>query len=213
MFFGLWMVLLLVAAAAAVGWASNRDAPTRRDAALELLDERLARGEVSPKEHAERRGVLAEARPAPRRTTRPWGWVAVGAIVLLLALPAAAATWGWGAGGWGWMDDHMGWGGTTEASASAFAEARRVDVEAGDLWFEPERIEVAAGEPVNLALANTGDVFHDLTVPAADFMLDAEAGDEVVGGLRLDEPGTYEFLCSVPGHAEAGMRGEIVVTA
>jgi uncharacterized cupredoxin-like copper-binding protein len=44
-------------------------------------------------------------------------------------------------------------------------------------------------------------------------MLDAEAGDEVVGGLRLDEPGTYEFLCSVPGHAEAGMRGEIVVTA
>lgn len=61
-------------------------------------------------------------------------------------------------------------------------------------------------------MTNTGGVFHDLTVPAADFRLDVEPGDEAVGGLTLQEPGTYEYFCSVPGHANGGMRGTLTVT-
>jgi putative membrane protein len=31
--------------------------------------------------------------------------------------------------------------------------------------------------------------------------------------LRAPDEGRYEFLCTVPGHAAGGMRGELVVTA
>lgn len=55
-------------------------------------------------------------------------------------------------------------------------------------------------------------MFHDLTVPAADVMLGAEPGEEAVGAVEFAEPGRYECYCSVPGHAQGGMRGTIVVT-
>ena len=82
---------------------------------------------------------------------------------------------------------------------------------AGDLWFEPEKIEVSAGETVNLAVTNEGRIFHDLTVPGLDLAIGVEPGDTVRGALRAPEPGEYEFLCTVPGHASAGMTGTIVV--
>ena len=31
------------------------------------------------------------------------------------------------------------------------------------------------------------------------------------GGLRIDEPGTYQSWCSITGHRAAGMKGTIVV--
>ena len=31
------------------------------------------------------------------------------------------------------------------------------------------------------------------------------------GGLRIDEPGTYRYWCSVKGHRAEGMKGTIVV--
>ena len=30
---------------------------------------------------------------------------------------------------------------------------------------------------------------------------------------QLDEPGTYPVLCTIPGHTEGGMIGELVVLA
>lgn len=153
-----------------------------------------------------------DARPATAgRSTTSWRLGVLAGAVLAVGM-IAAGMWGMfgvvpGMGG------HMGSGGRTDTSTKPFADARQISVDAGDLWFEPDRITVTAAEPVNLRLANTGAAFHDLTVPAADLMLDAQPGNTVTGGLRLDEPGTYEFYCSVPGHAEAGMRGTIVVVA
>jgi len=40
---------------------------------------------------------------------------------------------------------------------------------------------------------------------------DIEAGDSVAGGLPDVEPGAYDFYCSVPGHARAGMTGTLVI--
>lgn len=217
MFMGLWIIIMLVAVLAAVGWgaAQGSNARPTQTSAHEILDQRLARGELTSTEYDHRRATLGTDTQARGPDWRPWTIAGIGLAALLL--PALAFGMGWG-GSWdwddaGWMGEHMGWGsGTTATSTATFEGAREVTVEAGDLWFEPERIEVTAGEEFNVRVVNSGEVFHDLTVPAADMMLDVEAGDEIAGGLRLEEPGAYEFFCSVPGHAAAGMTGTIVVT-
>ena len=40
----------------------------------------------------------------------------------------------------------------------------------------------------------------------------AKAGKTAMGGLRIDEPGTYRFWCTEKGHKKAGMTGTITVT-
>ena len=209
MFMGLWSVVVVVAVILVASQASTSGGQSSRgSSAREILDQRLASGELTPDEHAARSAVLGvEDRSRPRWSPA----VVVGLGVAAVVATGLVAAWGsdWNAG---WMGSHMGWGTTTSADADPYPGAREVTVEAGDVWFEPDQVEVDVGEEVNLRVVNTGDAFHDLTVPAADVRLDVEAGDEVVGGLRLDEPGTYEFFCSVPGHAAAGMSGTITVT-
>jgi plastocyanin len=80
------------------------------------------------------------------------------------------------------------------------------------LAFDPDRIELPAGRPVNVAL-RPADTPHDLVVDEIDFHLTADREETVIGGLVFDEPGTYVGYCSLEGHREAGMELEFVVTA
>ncbi len=53
--------------------------------------------------------------------------------------------------------------------------------------------------------------FHTLTVGELGFELRANGGDSIAGAVRIERAGTYSFICAVPGHAEAGMRGTVEV--
>lgn len=209
------VVLILVALAGAASGSGNRDRPPA-SSARELLDARLARGEISADEHQRRRQVLTEA--PPRRSQRPAWWLlaALGAILLvagpLSAMPGSGT--GWWDGHQRDMAGHMGWDRTASTPADPpVSGAPEVAIEAGDLWFDPARIEVEAGTTTNLVLENTGQVFHDLSIPDLDVHLEAGAGETAATALRSPDEGRYEFLCTVPGHAAGGMRGELVVTA
>ncbi len=83
--------------------------------------------------------------------------------------------------------------------------ADEIVVKAVDLGFEPDRLTLSAGEAVNLRLVNEGQLFHDLTLDDPALHVNVDPGEEVVTGLVIDEPGTYEAVCTVPGHTEAGM--------
>lgn len=145
--------------------------------------------------------------------SRPGAWaVPVAIIAAALAVLLLPGLWMPSAGGGGWMGGHMNRGGATTSSAEVVEGVREIEIEAGELWFEPGTVEVPAGEPVSLRLVNTGETFHDLTIPAADLVLAAEPGEETVGTIELAQPGRYELTCSVPGHAQGGMRGTIVVS-
>jgi plastocyanin len=91
--------------------------------------------------------------------------------------------------------------------------APELTIEAGDLWFEPAGAEIEAGSTTDLVLANTGQAFHDLSIPELTVHLEAGAGETASTALRSSEAGRYEFSCTVPGHAAGGMRGELVVSA
>jgi len=100
-------------------------------------------------------------------------------------------------------------GGT--AGAAAIPGATEVTVTAADLTFSPTELRLPAGRDVNLTLVNRGQVLHDLTIPALSVHIVAGPGESRTVGLRNLTPGRYEGFCSVPGHAQAGMRVTVVL--
>ena len=73
---------------------------TRPDAALGLLDERLARGEIGIEDYTSRRAVLAETAPPPAAWHRPRRWPAIGLAAVLAAGAALAIAATAGPGPW-----------------------------------------------------------------------------------------------------------------
>lgn len=57
--------------------------------------------------------------------------------------------------------------------------------------FEPDSIDVSAGETVSFVVTNTGRAVHEFT---------------------LGDAGSLEYACHEPGHYQAGMRGRITVS-
>lgn len=80
------------------------------------------------------------------------------------------------------------------------------------LAFDKTELDAKAGE-VTIDFTNPSAIPHNVVIE--------EGGKELAGfepiteseeTLEADlEPGTYEFICSVPGHAEAGMKGTLTV--
>jgi cytochrome c oxidase subunit 2 len=115
--------------------------------------------------------------------------------------------------GMGPMDntaDHMDGMEDHRESSEIAAGAREIDVSASSFAFDPDEIEVKAGEDVAIVLTST-DILHDFTIDELDAHVAADAGETAAGGLRADGPGSYTFYCTVSGHREAGMEGTLVV--
>ena len=92
----------------------------------------------------------------------------------------------------------------------AFPDAEDFAVTLDDFSFAPSDITVQAGQ-VNLTLVNEGAAVHDLTIPDLGITVLVRPGESVTTGLKLDSPGTYNILCSIPGHSSLGMTGSLVV--
>jgi uncharacterized cupredoxin-like copper-binding protein len=81
------------------------------------------------------------------------------------------------------------------------------------MHFATPTITTRAGQPLELTLENVGDMPHDLSIDtgvAQSIKIEATGGQQVRGTVVIQQPGTYQFVCSQPGHALAGMRGTIV---
>jgi nitrite reductase (NO-forming) len=104
----------------------------------------------------------------------------------------------------------------TAISAPAVTDGvQQVTLALGDsLRFAPQSVVVRAGEPVELTLRNDGGMPHDFVITdgvSSPVKVVAQGGQTAHGTFTIDTPGTYTFVCSVPGHAAAGMRGSITV--
>ena len=77
--------------------------------------------------------------------------------------------------------------------------------------FDPPRIEASVGEELAIELT-AADVEHDFVIDELDAHVSAGRGETATGGFHAgEERGTYTYYCSVPGHRDAGMEGELVV--
>jgi uncharacterized cupredoxin-like copper-binding protein len=103
--------------------------------------------------------------------------------------------------------------GTGAQAPAEPADAQRVTVTVGNsMLFTPASVVVTAGRPVELVLRNGGGTAHDFALTegtSSPVKIEAQGGQTVRGTFTIDTPGTYEFICTVPGHAAAGMRGTL----
>ena len=81
------------------------------------------------------------------------------------------------------------------------------------LQWQPNTITAKPGDKVTLTINNSGNTAHSFISPA----LGVATGEDVPTGKTTtvtftvpSQPGTYQFWCNIPGHAEAGMVGEVV---
>ena len=105
-------------------------------------------------------------------------------------------------------------------------DPRLVEMSMDDtLKFMPDQVPVTKGETVRFLLTNAGSVVHEFAVGPKD-KVDADVVDGVlvkeadeieahhlkVIDYTFDGSGPYGYACHEPGHFEAGMFGDIVLS-
>ncbi len=121
--------------------------------------------------------------------------------VVFLGVAAVVA----GACGGGSDDDTSSAGGTEAPVGDT------ITVLGKEFSYDPATLTLKAGQGSTIVLKNAGSIEHDLTVDEAGFKLTVASGNSADKELKVDKPGTYEFFCSVAGHKEGGMKGELTV--
>ena len=130
--------------------------------------------------------------------------------------------------------------GGSDASAGSGDADRTVEITMVDIAFEPDRVDVAAGETVRFVFTNEGKVAHDAFIGDRQAqaeheqqMRDADddrgsgmdhggnAGDNAAitvepgdtGELThtFERAGTVQIGCHQPGHYDAGMKIDVGV--
>jgi len=96
-------------------------------------------------------------------------------------------------------------------STSASELTTDVKLVATEFKYDPAVVRVPAGKEITITLENKGAIEHDLHIPAFNVHLHANPGRTEKATFRADKPGTYDFECTIPGHKEAGMKGQLVV--
>jgi plastocyanin len=106
--------------------------------------------------------------------------------------------------------------GGAEAGAGAGGQALAVDSPAdGGLVFEPSGLEARPGS-LTITYANPSPVPHSLALATANGNVLGETSVFTASEESVDipdlAPGKYVFYCTVPGHREGGMEGDLTVT-
>jgi len=76
-----------------------------------------------------------------------------------------------------------------------------------DTAFFPWQVSIPAYTDSTISLSNMGVTQHDFVIPALGVYSGAYMPGDAGSVYVYAEPGAYEFLCSIPGHKEAGMSG------
>jgi uncharacterized cupredoxin-like copper-binding protein len=118
------------------------------------------------------------------------------------------------------------------ACGASGPQAVEATVVMSEFSFSPSRVQAEAGAEMSLTLDNSsGTLEHNFLIMNAGINLTEEfsdgdqadvlfeqlstpAGETTVASFTAPaEPGTYQILCSVPGHLSQGMSGTFTVVA
>lgn len=104
-------------------------------------------------------------------------------------------------------------------AASANAANGEIKMIATDLKFNPAALQAKVGQLVKINMENKGVIEHDIAFPTmkadkpgANLKVLAKPGQSATLEFTPTAAGIYEYICTIPGHKEAGMKGTINVT-
>ncbi len=138
---------------------------------------------------------------------RPGRLALVGGIALSLGLAGIAAAW----------------------TGLPGNQPERIEIGIRYSHYGPSQVTIAAGVPVTFVLRNDDPIDHEWIVGDAATHERHRTGTEPVHGsrptevsipagssrettVRFETPGTYLYICHLPGHEAYGMVGTLVVT-
>ena len=125
-------------------------------------------------------------------------------------------------------------GGTSSDAAAPSVLQVSADA-SGLLKFQPETLEAPAGKPIRVMFSNPAPLQHNWVLVGAgqeQAVVDAAAGKsgdatgvsgvlattallnakaEETKDVPAQSAGTYSYICTVPGHYAAGMRGTLTL--
>lgn len=110
--------------------------------------------------------------------------------------------------------------------------SRTIEINMNDtMRFTPDNASIKAGETVRFVVKNKGKLNHEMVIGTMDElkehaemmrkmpsmkhaepnMLSLAPGKQGDIVWEFDNPGVVDFACLIPGHMEAGMKGEIKI--
>jgi plastocyanin len=112
---------------------------------------------------------------------------------------------------------------TTEEAAAGGGGA--TEIRMTEYAFDPADVAVSRGDTITVT--NGGEMAHSYTIPDTRALRgggelttgNVDPGSSgkvrlnasVRGGTRHLAPGKYEVICTIPGHAEKGMKGTLTI--
>jgi len=85
------------------------------------------------------------------------------------------------------------------------------NIEIGDYYFDPSTIAAQVGSEINMTLRNLAAQLHEFEIVGYDIEVEIPPGETRWIEFAANKAGSFEILCAMPGHAEAGMVGRFVV--
>ena len=115
------------------------------------------------------------------------------------------------------------------------AASTNLEVTTTDFQFSPNSWTVPAGEEISIEITNDGSVLHEWVLMQPGVSIDSEADlpeteeellaefvyveDEIEAGatktlsFTAPDAGTYQVICAIESHFDAGMEGTLTVVA
>ena len=102
-------------------------------------------------------------------------------------------------------------GGTSSA-----LPARSLSVELTEFSITPQVYAAQVGEPLTFVVTNAGVLDHDLTIVGAEGEqfghVTVKSGQTASFDFQPTTVAEFQLMCSITGHARAGMSAQMIVT-
>ena len=98
---------------------------------------------------------------------------------------------------------------TSRGVATAASTKTTVDVTLAEFSISPNHIMVKPGA-VALRVTNTGNLDHNIEVTGLGTLPALHAGETKTLELANVVAGTYTVICTIPGHADSGMKAQLM---
>jgi uncharacterized cupredoxin-like copper-binding protein len=97
-----------------------------------------------------------------------------------------------------------------QPAAPTHAATTTIQVKAGEMYFKLSSKSLAKPGTVTFVVKNVGHIPHDFKINGKKTAL-LSPGKTARLAVRFAKKGTYPYLCTVPGHSAAGMKGVFAV--